>query len=268
MSDLHENPPPIVSVVMSVYNAEETIDDAIKSILGQTLEDYELILIDDGSTDRTRQILEEYADKESRIRVISHKNIGLTRSLNRGLQEAKGKYIARQDADDYSYPQRLAMQVELMENNPDIVLCGSNCDNVYSDGITSQWGHKTEEVLKSSIPYKTPFAHSTAIFKTDSARKLGGYDETFVTAQDMEFWIRLSAQGRVVMLEQPLIKRHVLDNSVSVKKRWRQNYDAFRARWKHNRNNRVLALYHTLRSFLISLLPAKVLAFKQGLKNE
>lgn len=268
MSDLYQNHPPLVSVVMAVYNAEGTIEHAIKSILGQTFENYELILIDDGSTDRTRQILEEYAGKEGRIRVISQKNIGLTRSLNRGLQEAKGKYIVRQDADDYSYPQRLEQQIELMENNPDVVLCGSNCDNVFSDGVTSQWGHKTEEVLKQSIPYKTPFAHSTAAFRTDIAQKLGGYDETFATSQDMEFWIRLSGQGRVVMLEQALIERHILKSSVSMKKRWRQNYDAFRARWKHNQNRKDLVLYHTLRSFLISLLPAKVLAYKQGLQNE
>lgn len=170
MPDKLQNDIPIISVIMSAYNAESIIADAIESILEQTFKNYELILIDDGSTDKTLEIIEEFARNEKRIKIISHKNRGLTRSLNRGLQEAKGKYIARQDADDYAYPQRLEQQIELMENNPDIVLCGSNCDNEFSDGTISEWGYKTEESLKNSLSYKTPFAHSTALFRTDLAK--------------------------------------------------------------------------------------------------
>lgn len=257
----------LVSVIMAAYNAEQTIAEAVQSLLIQTYPHFELILIDDGSTDKTSDILKTFEAQDSRVKIITQENIGLTKSLNRGLNMAAGKYIARQDADDYSYPDRLEKQVTLMEENPDIVLCGTNCDNAYANGMVSEWGHKSEQSLKSSITFKTPFAHSTAMFRTDTARKFGGYDESFVTSQDMEFWIRLSQHGRVVMLEQPLIKRHIIASSVSIKRRWRQTYDAFRARWIHNKN-KALVVYHTGRSFLISLLPDALIATKQGLKHE
>ncbi len=257
---------PLISVVMAVYNAEQTVAEAIKTILKQTYPHFELILIDDGSTDGTADILRNFVAQDDRIHLISQKNMGLTCSLNTGLQVAKGKFIARLDADDHACPRRLEKQVELMEENPDIVLCGTNCDNIFGNGMTSEWGYKTEENLKDSISFKTPFAHSTAMFRADTARQLGGYDESFVTSQDMEFWIRLSEQGRVVMLAEPLVKRHILSSSVSIKRRWRQTYDAFRARWIHNPNRRIGAMYHTFRSLLISLLPDSVIAAKQGRK--
>lgn len=265
MLNSSENSRPLVSVIMAAYNAAETIEDSVTSLLQQTFNDFELILIDDGSTDTTLDILENFAAQDNRIKIITQKNTGLTRALNRGMDVALGKYIARQDSDDFSYPQRLEKQVVLMDENHDIVLCGSNCDNVYANGMVSEWGYRSEQSLKSSLTFKTPFAHSTAMFRSDTARQLGGYDESFITSQDMEFWIRLSQQGRVVMLEQPLIKRHILASSVSMKRRWRQTYDAFRARWLHN-SNKALVLYHTIRSLLISLLPDSVIAAKQEKK--
>lgn len=265
MSDSQHNISPLVTVVMAAYNAEGTITEAVQSILDQDFRDFELLVINDGSTDKTLSILSDMSHQDSRIRLITQTNMGLTRSLNRGLMEAKGKYIARQDADDYSYPSRLAEQVALLEANTDIVLCGANCDNAFPNGLISAWGHRSEAALKKSIPFKTPFAHSTAFFRKDAALALGGYDESYLTAQDMEFWIRLSQCGRVVMLETPLIKRNILGTSVSIKKRWRQTYDAFRARWTHN-DNKPKALYHTARSLIISLLPDRIIAAKQRKK--
>lgn len=259
---------PLVSVVMSVHNAKDTVEDAVSALLGQTYEHLEIILIDDGSTDGTSRILKRLAATDARIQLTEQENFGLTVSLNRGIAMATGKYIARQDADDFSYPERIEKQVSRMEGDPDIALCGSNCDNVFPNGLISEWGWKNEQEITRSIRFKTPFAHSTAMFRVADARKLGGYDESFPTSQDMEFWIRLSSCGRVIMLEEPLIRRHILESSVSLEKRWRQTYDAFRARWKHNPEHRVRVLYHTLRSFMISLLPDRIIAARQGLKHE
>lgn len=258
---------PLVSIIVSAYNAQDTLATALESLLQQDYHHIEIILINDGSTDKTSEICRVYAQKDARIRLIEQENIGLTRALNRGIYAAEGVYIARQDADDTSYPQRILEQVNFMKNHPDVVLCGSNCENVYRNGQTSLWGWRDEKTLKSYLALKTPFAHSTAFFRAFHAKQLAGYDISFKTAQDMDFWIRLSQLGRVVMLPQPLVRRHILQNSVSLKKRWRQFYDALRIRWKHN-GNKAAVIYHSLRSVIILLMPEMLIATWQKIKNK
>lgn len=114
---------PKVSVVMSVYNGEKYLPETIDSILNQTFKDFEFIIINDGSTDKTAKILTSYDDP--RIRIFNQENMGLTKSLNRAISLAKGEYIARMDADDISYPERLKKQVDYLNKNPDIGLVGS-----------------------------------------------------------------------------------------------------------------------------------------------
>ena len=125
---------PKVSVVMSVCNSEPFIRDAIKSILGQTFQDFEFIIINDGSTDGSLQIIQSYGD--SRIRITSQENLGLTKSLNKGIGIARGEYIARQDADDISEPSRLEKQVAVLEQNRRAVLVSSNI-RYFSEAWTS-----------------------------------------------------------------------------------------------------------------------------------
>ena len=125
---------PKVSVVMSVYNSEPFIRDAIKSILGQSFQDFEFIIINDGSTDGSLQIIQSYGD--SRIRITSQENLGLTKSLNKGIGIARGEYIARQDADDISEPSRLEKQVAVLEQNSRAVLVSSNI-RYFSEAWTS-----------------------------------------------------------------------------------------------------------------------------------
>lgn len=254
------NSTPAISVLMSVYNAKDTLAKSIDSILNQSFENFEFIIIDDGSTDETAQILERYTPKDSRIHVLTQENMGLTVALNHGLKIAQGTYIARQDADDFSYPDRLLKQFKIMEAAPDILLCGGNCDSIYPDGTTSSWGWDNDEKLQKSVFLKTPFAHSTAMMRTDAAKKLGGYDESYKTAQDMELWMRFAKTGRISMLSEPLIRRSVSSSAISKRHRYRQLYDAMRARWAHNTpSNRPFALYYGLRSFIINALPHRLL---------
>ena len=121
--------PPLVSVIMSVYNGEKYLVQAIDSILNQTYQNFEFIIIDDCSTDNSSHILQEYAQKDSRIKIIKkEKNIGIKgfiKNLNLGISIAKGKYIARMDADDISLPERFQKQVDFLENNPEITLVGA-----------------------------------------------------------------------------------------------------------------------------------------------
>ena len=113
---------PLVSVVMSVYNDEERVGRSIDSILQQTFQDFEFIIINDGSTDGTVQVLDRYADQDSRIRVIHQENTGLTQALIRGCQQVQGQFIARQDSGDLSMPERLQAQSDFLTNHPDVSL--------------------------------------------------------------------------------------------------------------------------------------------------
>lgn len=244
---------------MSVYNAEQTLAQTIESILSQRLKDFEFIIINDGSTDQSKSILEKFSHQDSRIRLHHQQNSGLTRSLNLGIRLAKGKYLARQDADDISYPDRLNIQFDYMESHPKVALLGSNSDDLYPGGLIKKWGHESQEEIAQSVFLKTPFPHSSVMMRTAIAKTLGGYDESFKTAQDMEFWMRFAKSYTVAMLPDVLIKRTISDSSISSTKKWRQFYDALRARLKHNRFPRKLkALFYSLRGLLISFLPYKI----------
>ena len=252
---------PLISVVMAVYNAGDDLRQSVPSILGQSVDDFEFIIINDGSKDgRTAEILAEYAAGDARVRVVTQENTGLTIALNRGVALARGKYIARQDADDVSYPDRFARQVAAMEADPALLIVGGNADDVLPDGHRAQWGWHEPEALQRVVFMKTPFPHSTVMMRAETCRKLGGYDETFKTSQDMELWMRFARAGKLGMIREPLIARHITHNSISAKRRWRQFYDALRARWRHNGGLRKLAgVYYSVRGLAIGLLPHGIL---------
>lgn len=259
---------PLISVVMAVYNAGDDLRQSVPSILGQTLADFEFIIINDGSKDgRTAEILAEYAATDARVRVVTQENTGLTIALNRGLALARGQYIARQDADDVSYPERFARQVAVLAADPSVLVVGGNADDVLPDGHRAQWGWHEPETLQRIVFMKTPFPHSTVMMRAEACRKLGGYDETFKTSQDMEFWMRFARAGKLGMLREPLIARHITHNSISAKRRWRQFYDALRARWRHNSGTRKMAgVYYSVRGLMIGLLPHGILKMIRAAK--
>lgn len=259
---------PLISVVMAVYNAGDDLRRSVPSILGQSLADFEFIIINDGSKDGcTAEILAEYAAADARVRVVTQENTGLTVALNRGVALARGKYIARQDADDVSYSGRFARQVEMLEADVDLLLVGSNADDVLPDGHKAQWGWHAPDVLQRVVYMKTPFPHSTVMMRADACRRLGGYDESFKTAQDMELWMRFARAGKIGMAQEPLIERAITNNSISAKRRWRQFYDALRARWRHNRGPRKAAgVYYSVRGLAIGLLPHGILKMIRAVK--
>lgn len=248
---------PAITVLMSVYNAEADLKDSIESILNQTFTDFEFLIIDDGSTDSTPEILKTYAAQDKRIRIITQANTGLTKALNHGLSLASGKYIARQDADDVSYPERIRQQFDTMESHPEIILLGTNSDDVFENGFTTPWGHYTDDELECVVFQRTPFPHTSVMMRTEIARELGGYDERFRTSQDLEFWMRFATAGKISMLPEALVKRKVGNSSISAKRRWRQFYDALHAKWIHNTGlkNKGIALYQSLRTLVIMALP-------------
>ncbi len=195
----------IVTVLMSVYNGEKYLHTAVDSILKQTFNDFEFIIINDGSIDKTRVILEAYQDE--RIVLIHQENKGLTSALNKGLSLAKGEYIARMDADDSCMPERLEKQVACLKENPEVVLLGTNCFNVSGDGtLIGQVDLPIDEVeIKWNLLFYNCLRHSTVMFRKKEVKKLGGYKSTICYAQDYDLWLRISERYPIACLKDPLI---------------------------------------------------------------
>ena len=209
---------PNVSVIMSVYNGEKYLREAIDSILNQTFTDFEFIIINDGSTDGTREILESYSD--SRIRLIHQENIGLTKSLNRGLKLARGEYIARQDADDVSYPERLSYQVVFIEKRPDVVLVGTHASFIDQRGTEfSVWRPPaTHDAIRKQMLKGNSFCHGSVIFRKECLNTVGSYREQFRYTQDYDLWFRISDQYEVANIERILYKFRRNSHTISRKK--------------------------------------------------
>jgi glycosyltransferase involved in cell wall biosynthesis len=196
---------PELSVLMSVYNGEKYLQDAVDSILKQTFNDFEFIIINDGSTDRTREIIEGYND--DRIVLINQENTGLTKSLNKGLSLARGEYIARMDADDLSKPERLEKQLMFLRDNPEVVLLGSNCYRIDEDGNVLWISNlPTEEVnIKWCLLFCNFLFHGTVMFRGKEINDLGGYNSTVSYAQDYDLWLRIAERYPIACLKEPLI---------------------------------------------------------------
>ena len=207
-----------ITVLMSVFNGERWLAESLRSILNQTFTDFEFIIINDGSTDGTLKILEKHANQDSRIKLYDKENSGLTDSLNFGISKAKGKWIARIDADDIAHHERLKDQIELAESDKSLVLIGSGISLIDSKGHNGKlYSYPTSHKklikhISKGLPF---FAHSSAIFKTSSVREIGGYRGKFKRSQDQDLWLRLADLGRIACINKPLafIRKH--DNQIS-----------------------------------------------------
>ena len=206
---------PKLSIILSVYNGEKYLHEAIDSILRQTFTDYEFIIINDGSTDNTKHLLEEYSD--SRIRLFHQRNIGLTRSLNKGLKIAKGGYIARQDADDISLPERLSREVDFLDQNPDVGLVGTHVAFIDKNGKEIDvWKTPAEhEQIMKTFQNRNSFCHGAVMFRKECIKKVGGYREKLLYAQDYDLWLRIAEQYKTANLGVVLYKNRRTSNSIS-----------------------------------------------------
>ncbi len=215
---------------MSVYNGERYLREAMDSILEQSRPHFELIVVDDGSTDGTAAILDSYTDP--RLRVIRHDNQGLTKSLNLAIREARGEYVARQDADDRSLPGRLAIQADFLETHPEIALVGSAVKVISSQGAElATFRHPTApaEIAATLCSYNC-FWHGSIMFRRDRFVELGGYDERFITAQDYDMWLRFSERNQLANLPEPLYAYRFTVESVTVQRMVSQHRLAVLAR--------------------------------------
>jgi hypothetical protein len=201
---------PRVTVLMTVFNGERHLREAIDSVIGQTFGDFELLVVDDGSTDGTAALLDAVSDPRVRV-TRNDENLGLTPSLNRGLALARGALVARHDADDVSEPERLARQVAFLDANPEVALVGAWYRKI--DDAGASLGERTlpmdHDRIRLALNFYCPFVHSAAAFRASVVREMGGYDEAFVYAQDYDLWSRLAVAHRVANVGEPLVRYRV-----------------------------------------------------------
>lgn len=193
---------------MAVRNGQQWLSDALDSICKQTFSDFELLVIDDGSTDATPEILTECQARDPRLRVIRQEPIGLIAALNRGLEAARGPLIARLDADDVALPERLQKQVRFLEQHPDVVLLGTWAQVIDESNEVKHRERQPpsdRDALILTLSRTNPFIHSTVMFRTAIARSLGGYRPAFEAAEDYDLWLRLCEIGQIAILPDVLI---------------------------------------------------------------
>ncbi|MBE5861851.1 MAG: glycosyltransferase [Lachnospiraceae bacterium] len=214
-----------ISCIMSNYNTPaEYLHASIQSILSQTMGDFELIIIDDGSTDASLEIIKDYAQKDSRIVLVENgKNCGLPYSLNRGIDKAQGRYIARMDTDDISLPDRFRLQKEYLDSHSDIDVLGG-----FALCFGKQKGYSITpfydfEHCKCAMLYASSLPHPTVMMRRDFLQNNSlRYNETFRSAQDLELWSRCLEYGKVEVLDSVLLLYRIHGNQISVGKREQQ----------------------------------------------
>lgn len=186
---------------MSVFNGERYLVEAVRSVLSQTFRNFELIAIDDGSTDRSKKILASFAAGDERIRLVSHENRGLTRSLNEGCALARGKFIARMDSDDISWPTRFESQLAYFEAHPEIVACGTGVALIDPNGLSLgllETPQEHDDIVRSLLTGNGgAICHPSFMVRRHAFQDVSGYDEAYRTSQDLDLFLRLGEVGRL-----------------------------------------------------------------------
>lgn len=208
---------PSVSVLLAVHNGEEYLSEALDSLLAQTFKDFELVVVDDASTDGTGAVLEAYAARDPRLVVVrNEENLRLASSLNRGLDRCRAPLVARADADDVYASERLSRQVRFMEAHPEVGVLGCGYHRVGPDG--SRQGTVAPPAdhapIRARQLFMNSFLHPGVVFRTGVVRAVGGYDSAFWTAQDSDLWARLRDQTRFANLPEPLVSYRVHEASI------------------------------------------------------
>jgi glycosyltransferase involved in cell wall biosynthesis/nucleoside-diphosphate-sugar epimerase len=207
-----------VSVIMSVYNSEKYLKDSIKSILSQTFKNFEFIIINDGSTDSSLKIIQNFAKRDNRIKIINKSNTGLTHSLNCGIHIAKGEWIARIDADDTARNDRLMKQYLMGSADDTLVLIGSACWEINKFGKKIKYFEYPEnhnQLRNNLLHMKKFFPHSSYFLKTRLVKKINGYNLKMIRSQDYDLSLRLCDFGRFFCIAEPLINLRKHDDSIS-----------------------------------------------------
>ena len=263
---------PIISVLMPVHNGADFLEESVESILSQTFCNFELIISDDGSTDCTSQMLKNFAETDSRVRLSrNYSRQGVSSTLNQAARLARGSLLARMDADDWSCRNRFEVQLEKFEENPDLAICGSNV--IHGDEEMRPLFRtvlpKSDWDIRCAALFENPFAHPSVMIKAEVFRQVGGYDEQYSTSQDYELWIRLLSRGQGCNSSVPLVmvRRHrgsisyqkyhlQLENTAKIQKRYSKDWLGI-SEWQCSR-------YRDIHRYLYREAAASVIAPSRG----
>jgi hypothetical protein len=229
-----------VTVLLPVYNAGPPLDLALQSVIQQNFSDYEILVIDDASTDDSLERIRHYEALCPRIRVIAHpKNRGLSTSLNEGLEAALGEYVARMDQEDEALPERLAMQVAFMDANADCAVAGSH---VYHMGATREFDRLVTlpvggEEIAATLPRYNCMYHPATMLRRKVMLDLGGYREQFKNAEDYDLWLRVSRSHALANIPTPLLRYRFSTTGMTLGRKWQQLYFVYLAQEAHRQPN-------------------------------
>lgn len=237
---------PLVSIIMPVFNCGLFLNESIRSILAQTYTDFELIIINDGSTDNSQEIIDLY--KDNRIVCVFQENAGVAAACQKGLFMAKGKYLMRHDADDTCLPEKLARQVKFLEKYDEIALVGTQIAFMTHRGKVAYecrqpkndyfWGQPYRSVsIEDFSPY-SPITHATILARTEVLRQLGGYRREFLTSEDTDLWLRLLDDHRAAVLN--VCDYFVRLNPTSATSKYKKTTNFYRnlaVQFAHDRRN-------------------------------
>jgi len=228
-----------ITVLLAVYNGQQYLRAAVESVLSQTFTQFEFLIIDDGSTDGSLNILREYARADGRIRLVTRPNKGLTVTLNEGISLAKGEYLARMDADDICMPRRFERQLGYMKDHPECVLVGSRVELMDPEGLPIRemcLEQTHEEIDAAHLNRGWPVVHPAAMIRLSALKQVGGYRDEFNTLEDLDLFLRLAEVGKLANLPDVLLHYRQHFASVTHSREQKQNeirqaiYDQTRAR--------------------------------------
>ncbi|OFW64939.1 MAG: hypothetical protein A2Y74_00405 [Actinobacteria bacterium RBG_13_63_9] len=211
--------PPLVSVVMAVCDGEKYIKEALNSILGQSFRDFEFIIINDGSIDNTTGILQQYAQRDERLVVFHQENRGLIAALNRGCRLARGKYIARMDADDIAFPDRFERLVDFLDRHPAVAVLGGAIKLINAKGasIGERRYPVDDRQIKEALHRTNCFCHSTIMMRKDAFDATAGYRRPFLHAEEYDLWLRMAQRYELANLPDALLYYRIHARQVTVR---------------------------------------------------
>lgn len=207
----------LVSVIIPAYNADRYLSECLLSIVNQTLRDIEIIVVNDGSQDNTKNIIDRFAALDSRIKPVNQKNSGVTVALNKGIALATSTYIARMDADDISAVDRLEKQYLYLQAHPECTLLGTEYEviDIHGNTLSETNTPNLDDDIRIALRLNSPFAHGSVMYRRSDFKAVGGYRKEAGAAEDYDLWIRLAERGKLFILEDILFKWRLGDNNIT-----------------------------------------------------
>lgn len=215
-------PAPTVSVMMTVYNAASYVETAVESILAQTHRDFELIVIDDGSVDGSRGILETLSRRDARIRLVSRANTGICQARNEALGLSRGEYVVVMDADDIASPQRIERQLAFMQAHPEVSVAGAWFDVIDAGGrylTCLKPPLENEAIQQALLSGHTAICQPTSILRREALEAVGGFDESLDCAEDLDVYLKLGERGQLANIPEALVRYRMHAASTTARKR-------------------------------------------------